>query len=236
MKLVLLPGFDGTGELFKPLLEQFSSNIEPLVMSYPNDKFMSYKELCEHIHPKLPKEPFFILGESFGGPLAVFLSNLSSNHVKGLILSVTFASDPKPVISKLIRPIISPRFFRKRIPSWFIKRALLGGRENIELINKVKALNMLLSPETIFSRLEEIVDIDVTSEVQRLNIPILYQRASKDWLVKKYSMDQFIHYANNISTVTFNAPHLLLQTFPRESAESIEAFINSASSTKEDPQ
>jgi pimeloyl-ACP methyl ester carboxylesterase len=225
MKLVLLPGFDGTGQLFKPLLKQFTSNIEPVVMSYPNDKFMTYKELCEYIKPKLPNEPFFILGESFGGPLAVMLSNLSSNHVKGLILSVTFASDPKPVISKLIRPIVSPRFFSYKIPSWFIKRFLLGGRQNTELINQVKILNKLLSPETIFSRLEEIVDVDVTSEVQRLNLPILYQRASKDWLVRKYSMDQFIHYANNISTVTFNAPHLLLQTFPRESAEGIEEFI-----------
>ena len=232
MKLVLLPGFDGTGQLFKPLLREFSSNIEPVVVSYPNDKFMTYKELNEYIHPKLPNEPFFILGESFGGPLAVMLSNLSSDHAKGLILSVTFASDPKPVISKLIRPLISPGFFNHKIPSWFIKRVLLGGRQNTELINEVTELNKLLSPETIFSRLEEIVDVDVTSEVQRLNLPILYQRASKDWLVKKYSMDQFIHYANNISTVTLNAPHMLLQTFPRESAESMEAFIKNVSNNK----
>jgi surfactin synthase thioesterase subunit len=229
MKLVLLPGFDGTGQLFKPLLEQFSSNIEPLVLSYPNDRFMSYKELCECIEPDLPKEPFFILGESFGGPLAVLLSNLSSSYVKGLILSVTFASDPKPIISKLIRPIINPSFFSNRIPSWFITRVLLGGRENTKLIKKVKALNMLLSPDMIYARLEEIVNINVTNEVAHLDIPILYQRASKDWLIRKYSMDQFLDHAKNISTVTFDAPHLLLQTFPRESAESIEAFIKSNS-------
>jgi hypothetical protein len=41
MKLVFLPGFDGTGNLFKPLLDIFPDSIETLIISYPTDKNLS---------------------------------------------------------------------------------------------------------------------------------------------------------------------------------------------------
>lgn len=85
-KLVLLPGLDGSGRLFKPLLKQQSPEIETIILPYPNDRLMSHVDLCDFLHPRLPNEPFFILGESFGGPLAILLSEYAKDYVQGLIL------------------------------------------------------------------------------------------------------------------------------------------------------
>ena len=36
VSLVLLPGLDGTGELFQPLLRALPNELQPIVLSYPN--------------------------------------------------------------------------------------------------------------------------------------------------------------------------------------------------------
>lgn len=38
MKVVLLPGLDGTGVLFKPLIDVLSSEINVQIISYPPDE------------------------------------------------------------------------------------------------------------------------------------------------------------------------------------------------------
>ena len=69
--LVLLPGLDGTGLLFQPLVECLPDAIEPVVVSYPPDQKLGYEELLPLVLERLPAAPFVLLGESFSGPLAV---------------------------------------------------------------------------------------------------------------------------------------------------------------------
>ncbi len=45
MNLVLLPGLDGTGELFRPFIEILPKDINALVISYPGNIKLSYEEL-----------------------------------------------------------------------------------------------------------------------------------------------------------------------------------------------
>jgi surfactin synthase thioesterase subunit len=70
MKLVLLPGLDGTGQLFKPLLEALPQSVETLIISYPNDQKLNYKKLYEYVSVRLPDEDYVLVGESFSGYVA----------------------------------------------------------------------------------------------------------------------------------------------------------------------
>lgn len=45
LDLVLLPGMDGTGFLFEPFVNALPSGINPIVVAYPTNKPLSYKEL-----------------------------------------------------------------------------------------------------------------------------------------------------------------------------------------------
>ena len=73
-RLVLLPGLDGTGLLFEPLLRALPKEIEATVIRYPGDQRLSYDELLEFLRDQLPRDtPFILLGESFSGPLAIRL-------------------------------------------------------------------------------------------------------------------------------------------------------------------
>ena len=46
-RLVLLPGMDGTGVLFEPLLEVLPCEFEPIVVRYPPDKALGYEALLD---------------------------------------------------------------------------------------------------------------------------------------------------------------------------------------------
>ncbi|HPG62497.1 MAG TPA: alpha/beta hydrolase, partial [Casimicrobium sp.] len=82
MKLILLPGMDGTGRLFERLLAVQPSEISPLVISYESAPAQDYDSLCTFVSELLPsllqaREPFVLLGESFSGPIAVRVGALA---------------------------------------------------------------------------------------------------------------------------------------------------------------
>lgn len=85
--LVLLPGLDGTGLLFQPLIEMLPSNIKPIVVSYPPDKLLGYNELLPIVLKCLPTDKsFIVLGESFSGPLALRVASTRPDNLEGLVL------------------------------------------------------------------------------------------------------------------------------------------------------
>ncbi len=74
MTLVLLPGLDGTGLLFGPIVDKLAAGIEPLIVRYPCDVLLGYRELLPLVEEQLPAGPFVLLGESFSGPLTVMVA------------------------------------------------------------------------------------------------------------------------------------------------------------------
>jgi surfactin synthase thioesterase subunit len=83
MRLVLLPGLDGTGELFEPFLKALPSSLTSQVVSYPTEQYLTYKELVSLVQRVLPhKEPFVLLGESFGGPLSIEVAASSPPNLR----------------------------------------------------------------------------------------------------------------------------------------------------------
>ena len=223
--LVLLPGFDGTGRLFSPLHKQLSEEVNSIVLPYPNDKSMAYSELCHSLKDELPDTPFVLLGESFGGPLAMLLSQRASNNLKGIILCVTFVKNPQVLLTKLARPFLRPKHFRKETPTWYIKTFLTNGVSDTTLIHNIQAATRELTPEVYFRRLQEIADVDVTEVLENCELPILYFRASKDRLVYESAMNLIKKIGKNVTIQTFDAPHMLLQTQSKQAAQRIKEFL-----------
>ena len=68
LRLVLLPGMDGTGILFEPLLEALPQAWEAEVVQYPPDKALGYEALLDIVERAIPIDgPFVLVGESFSG-------------------------------------------------------------------------------------------------------------------------------------------------------------------------
>src|SRR5512146_2059759 len=97
--LVLLPGLDGTGLLFSDFAASFGPDVKIIVVSYPTDAAIGYSELESIARSFLPNDqPFFLLGESFSGPIAISIAASPPSGQLGLILRCSFARSPRPAL------------------------------------------------------------------------------------------------------------------------------------------
>lgn len=133
ISLVLLPGLDGTGALFQPLLEHLPKDLKPIVVSYPGSDCLSYHELLPIVLRALPTDaPFVILGESFSGPLALMTAATCPRGLAGVVLCATFVRNPLLLRARWLRHLVRPFAFRL-YPQFSAAKALLGGYSTLEL-------------------------------------------------------------------------------------------------------
>jgi pimeloyl-ACP methyl ester carboxylesterase len=234
MKLLLLPGLDGTGLLFEPLCRELSPGITPVVISYPSHQIACYAELVELVREKLPTdERFMLLGESFSGPVAIQLAAEQPEGLCGLILCASFVSCPHRFVPRWVARLIFPAmFYPAPILSKF--RALIGNYSSPELRSLIdKSLNSV-APAVLAERLREVIRVDVTGELQRCVVPILYLQGTQDYVVPASNLNRIRQIQPDVQSFQINAPHMILQTQPVIAAEEIERFISERREIRDD--
>jgi pimeloyl-ACP methyl ester carboxylesterase len=111
--IVLLPGLDGTGELFRPLLAHLPPALQPIIVRYPGNEQLGYDVLLERVLGALPaRERFIILGESFSGPLALMAADTRPAGLEAIVLCATFVRSPLWIRAAWLRHLVRPWAFR----------------------------------------------------------------------------------------------------------------------------
>src|SRR5262249_50071901 len=127
--LVLLPGLDGTGDFFEPLLSALGESVRTRLVRYPVGSCHTYDSCRELVRAELPSDgPYVLLGESFSGPVAIALAAQAPRGLAGVILSSSFAKNPRPLLSLIIRPLLSYLPFHGSGSSVRLSRFLVLGR------------------------------------------------------------------------------------------------------------
>jgi len=225
LTLVLLPGMEGTGDLFAPLLAQIPGGIKVQVIRYPTDSIAAYRELTDLVRQQLPPDSdYVLLGESFSGPIAIALAAQALPGLRGLILSCSFASNPQSHL-----PIYMARM--RLIPTWLMTstlamRILLGSYASDKVCAMLRHAIRIVPRETLLARLQQIVAIDVREDFARIKLPILYLRAKDDALVPAYIADQLMQLNSAMQIVEIVGPHFLLQTKPDAAVTAITRFLS----------
>lgn len=223
IQLVLLPGMDGTGELFAPLLARLPLDLRASVVSYP-DRPQTYAEHEDWARQELPRnDPYVVLGESFSGPIAVKIAASESPNLRGLILCASFLTCPNPALRLLraLMPLASP----KLVPAFLAQRSLLGEFATPELrASQTRALGHVAS-RTLTARLRAMADVDVREAAASIGVPTVYLQASADRLVGARFSDEYAAHVRNPRLVRIEGPHLLLQASPEHCANAIVEFI-----------
>lgn len=216
VSFVLLPGLDGTGLLLEQLADRLSSDFDVTVITYPMNPELGYAELTELVRAQLPSKPIILLGESFSGPIAIELAVQEKERVQGLVLAVTFATSP---VSKLLAPLA--KLFNSRLaPKWLSKTLLLSGFGDNALSRKLESVLASLPDAVVRKRLSEVLKVDKTDLLPRIECPVLYLRGSQDRLVGKGSADLICKNTENCHVEVIDAPHMLLATHVAEVAAS----------------
>jgi pimeloyl-[acyl-carrier protein] methyl ester esterase len=225
MKLVLLPGLDGTGVLFRPFIEILPPHIEPVVVAYPTQEPLGYEQLLPLVVGAMPKnEPFVLLGESFGGPLSLRIAAQSPDNLRGLILAGSFITCPYRAPPHWAASLIRPLPFRA-FTSLVKLKAQLGMYATLEhFALSIEALSQV-APEVFAHRAREIMRVDVAAELRACPVPLLYLRGEQDRVVPNSSLKKILAVRDDVRVARIASSHMILKTQPIAALNAIEAFI-----------
>ena len=223
--LVLLPGLDGSGEMFAPLIEALDG-FPTQVIAYPPDLPMTYAEHEAYVRSRLSAdEDFVLLAESFSGPIGISIAANAPPNLKALILCVTFASNPFPKLAPLSRLIGA--LPAARIPPALVAPLLYAGRATPKLRQAHAQAMARVSPKAIRARAVALLKVDYRPLLRRIEVPILYMRATQDRMVGASACDSIRQLRPDVELAELDTPHFLLQTEPQRSAAIIKSFIHS---------
>ena len=220
-----MPGMDGTGRLFEPLVRAIGDNANVQVLSYPQDSANDYESLTDFVVDALPdKEPFILVAESFSGPLALLASAHKPNGLQAIVLCATFIRNPVPFGGPWMTPFMNPIWF-KWTPMALMSHVLLGANPDQRL--KAALIESLheASPTVLTARSKAVLTVDASQALRDSSVPILYLRAQRDRVVLKGSLHDILSIRPDVTTVEIDGPHLLLQTRPELCRDVIDTFL-----------
>jgi len=234
MKLILLPGMDGTGKLFQPFINELPTDIDCSVISYPKNENLGYSELEYYVLDKLPKdEEYILLAESFSGPIGYKIAKRNLENMKGIIFVATFLQNPNKLLVNLTKLMPLSLLLAFPVPEFIIKQFFLGknpSKNNIILFRD--ALNSVSSNILSF-RVNEISKLSVTME--KISTNSFYIQALNDKLVSSNNLNRFTEISDILITLKINGPHFILQAEPKECAEFVSKQVHLITSASNRP-
>jgi pimeloyl-ACP methyl ester carboxylesterase len=137
LRLVLLPGLNGSDRLFAPLLPWLDSQLTVQTLSLPQEGSQNHQQLAEALRSQLGETPFVLLGESFSGALAYHLGMLKPPGLRGLIFAASFLQRPQPLLRLLPKPTL-PLPISLLTNSWLLKTFCIGKCASPELVSLLR--------------------------------------------------------------------------------------------------
>jgi pimeloyl-[acyl-carrier protein] methyl ester esterase len=225
IRCIFLSGLDGSGELFASFLTEVSDYIEPIIIPYPNNQKLSYQELADYVYKKLPKDvEYYIIAESFSGPIGILVADRRPSGLKGLILVATFASSPFLKLSQIFIKLLDI-FGKIPIPNFVINFFLLNGF-NASMAITINKLIEKTGRIILIDRVKSVLTCDVTKQLEQISIPILAIQALQDRILPMSCIDKMVISCPKMIVSKIDAPHFVLQTkYKYVSEKIIKPFI-----------
>jgi pimeloyl-ACP methyl ester carboxylesterase len=224
VRLVLLPGLDGTGRLLRGFREAIGPHAATILVSYPADRALDYTELEALVRSRLPRrKPFVLLAESFSGPIAIAIAARRPVGLRGLILACSFARNPIPTLAPLA-PLIRLLPIRWAPPA-LLAWPTLGRFSTTALQSELRETLSRVPSSVIRARLRAVLEIDVSALLAQVAVPVLYLRASQDRLVPRSVSEQMLAMPR-ARIAEIEGPHFLLQARPSATSQKVVKFLH----------
>ena len=226
--LVLLPGMDGSDKLFGPLQAAAPAGTETVAVGYPPGAQNGYDNLLPAVRARLPTDrPFFLLGWSFSGPLALLAAAQRPPGLRGVILAASFVKTPVPWLPRWLHGLATPALFRF-YPAASRAKALAGGYGTPEVRRLLTEAHAFAGPEALARRARAALSIDATGALAACPVPVLYLRASKDGVIPGSRADEIKRLLPSLEIADIEGPHLALVTNPAAAWAALGDFMNRA--------
>jgi pimeloyl-[acyl-carrier protein] methyl ester esterase len=219
--VLLLPGLDGTGELFD--VGAAPPGLVLTIVDYPRNELVTRARLLERILAAIPREgPVVLVGESFSGPLALELA-ARVPRLAGVVLLASFAARPRARVL-IVLAAWAMRRLPGRSPPRFLVRWFMTGHAPT-LIERVRNVIHQVTSEVLSDRMKQIAEIDAREALGSCPAPVLALVARDDRLVPRRAIAGLQTLRPDLHVVTLPGPHLLFQHDPAAVLAVIVAWL-----------
>lgn len=225
VKLILLPGLDGTGLLFQPLLAALPADINYQVIALSDLHFDDPERQATEIAALSGPGPCIVVAESYAGRVAYELCCQQKMDVRHVIFVASFLSRPSSIsrLAKCLPPaLLRLNFLPARCSSYI----LFGSTRQQHLLPLFFNAMAKANVKHLKNRLRRISQL--TLPAQTLPLPCTYIRANTDLLVKRQAVKDFQLRFNNVQLVDIDGGHLILQCQPQRCAQVISQVLATA--------
>lgn len=216
--LVLLPGLDGPGVLFRPLLAELPKDVRPGVIAYPSNQTLSLSEYARLVARQLPHQEFVLLAESFSGLVALALLADAAPRLSGVLFVGGFAEPPRRLLLQLATLVPWAGSAMRSAPPFLLRQFCLGKTANSQQLALLREALAAVSPSVLTHRLGLVAARQPFGKKQ-FAIPCHYLQASQDRLVPPSAARWFQHHFAPCEVDCIEGPHFLLQARPQPCAE-----------------
>jgi pimeloyl-ACP methyl ester carboxylesterase len=226
--LILLPGLDGTDIFFAPLRRLLPPWIRTRVVEYPQSGPTRYEDLVPLVERAAADlDELFVLGWSFGGPLALHLAAARADAVRGVILCASFVRPPRlelvpwrftivPPVVAVLRALRRTRFIVPRPATRELRRA------KGEAWRRVNA-------KALAARARAALAVDARGDLASCRAPLLYLAASRDRAVPEHNAREVMSGAPRAELAIIQGHHFALFTRAHEARDLLVDFMQRCS-------
>ena len=224
-RFVLLPGLDGSGQLFSPFVTVLPPHIQCQIIAYPPNQCRSYDEVVGYVTPRLPTRcNYCLIAESFSGPAAIDIARQAPPGLKSVVLVASFCHAPlSPFIRDFIQPFLG--LLRLKPPASLINYLLCNGSQ-VLLSRDVQRCVGSLPFATLKGRVQSALQVDLRGGFDEVELPLLALVARQDRLLQKGCAATMARFHDHVQINEIDGPHFLLQCRPQQSWAAMEKFLN----------
>lgn len=227
-RIVLLPGLDGTGRMFRPLLEVMPAGVPVVAIAYPTTLTLSHGDLVERVAVELAgtADGLVLVGESYSGTIALRLASKLGPRVAGVVLIASFVENPTR-LPRWTAGLVPDWLFRIRIPRWLLRFLLIGQGAPDPLVDELAEAISAVRPAVLAARVREVIRLRAADAPDLSGLPVLYIRANRDRLVSRRAADTARATRARLDVRELDAPHLVAQREPHAVWSAMSDWLSS---------
>ncbi len=226
-KLVLMPGLDGTGKLFAPIIPLLEPHFELTVVTYPD--LRSFKDYIECAQNQLPSAPgYSLLAESFSGPIAIAIIANRPDQVGPSVLCSAFARSPLVALNRMAKQVPAGVFSIGALSDFCLEVSDVDSEDFSETQPLPASATAQLDGAVLKHKIEVLCRIDVSALLPQVAVPILQLHGLQDRVVSVADARIVQQYLPVVRRVDIDGPHLLLQCRPQECANEIIGHVRAS--------
>jgi pimeloyl-ACP methyl ester carboxylesterase len=226
VKIVLLPGTDGTGILFQPFVNVLPEGTDAEVVSYPGDEYLTYEQLADLVRNLVPRNlPYIIVAESYSGPVAALLAAAPTGRLQGVVFVASFVSGPFGRLGRWAANAVPVSSLRVGMPGWFLRWLLMDAATPSELIGVAQDAISRVSSRVLVQRLRDSLKAEYSDRIRNSKVRMACLAPQSDRLLGERGMRGLIAANPNIEILRIPGPHALLQCAPERCVAALGEWL-----------